>query len=170
MSAQHRLLGVPAVSGTAARHTATWMGSSFYNAEDFDAYLNHAPAQMEDAGGTDVCSWMMMGRWGCSRRGREALYPRLWGAAPEDVWRQSLPRLMREGMIARADGRLCLTAPGHAGDERRAGGDDGRGGITPSVATLSCRPSKREGWFSRYRYLAIKAPTLRALSAKLTRE
>ena len=35
-------------------------GKRFYNAEDFDAYLNHAPAQMEDAGGR-MFERMMMG-------------------------------------------------------------------------------------------------------------
>ena len=42
----------------------------------------------------------------------ERRFIRDFGCAPEDVWRQNLPRLMREGMIARADGRLCLTARG----------------------------------------------------------
>lgn len=97
----------------------------------------------------------------------ERRFIRDFGCAPEDVWRQSLPRLMREGMIARQTGVFGLTARGMQVMnavlvemwKRR---------VTPSVATLSCRPSKREGWFSRYCYLTIKAPALRALSAKLT--
>lgn len=85
-------------------------GKRFYNAEDFDAYLNHAPAQMEDAGGR-MFERMMMGLR-MVRGVDERRFIRDFGCAPEDVWRQSLPRLMREGMIARADGRLCLTARG----------------------------------------------------------
>lgn len=85
-------------------------GKRFYNAEDFDAYLNHVPAQMEDAGGR-MFERMMMGLR-MVRGVDERRFIRDFGCAPEDVWRQSLPRLMREGMIARADGRLCLTARG----------------------------------------------------------
>ena len=85
-------------------------GKRFYNAEDFDAYLNHAPAQMEDAGGR-MFERMMMGLR-MVRGVDERRFIRDFGCAPEDVWRQSLPRLMREGMIARVDGRLCLTARG----------------------------------------------------------
>ena len=85
-------------------------GKRFYNAEDFDAYLNHAPAQMEDAGGR-MFERMMMGLR-MVRGVDERRFIRDFGCAPEDVWRQSLPRLMREGMIARADGRLRLTARG----------------------------------------------------------
>ena len=85
-------------------------GKRFYNAEDFDAYLNHVPAQMEDAGGRTFERMMMGLRM--VRGVDERRFIRDFGCAPEDVWRQSLPRLMREGMIARADGRLCLTARG----------------------------------------------------------
>ena len=42
----------------------------------------------------------------------EARFLRDFGRAPEAVWTKSLPRLMREGMLAREDGRLYLTARG----------------------------------------------------------
>lgn len=64
-------------------------GKRFYNAEDFDAYLNHAPAQMEDAGGR-MFERMMMGLR-MVRGVDERRFIRDFGCAPEDVWRQSLP-------------------------------------------------------------------------------
>ena len=42
----------------------------------------------------------------------EARFLRDFGRTPEAVWTKSLPRLMREGMLAREDGRLYLTARG----------------------------------------------------------
>ena len=42
----------------------------------------------------------------------EARFLRDFGRAPEAVWTKSLPRLIREGMLAREDGRLYLTARG----------------------------------------------------------
>lgn len=85
-------------------------GKRFYNAEDFDAYLNHAPAQMEDAGGR-MFERMMMGLrmvrgvderrfirdFGWRAGGRMAAEP-----AQADAGRNDCT----------ADGRLCLTARG----------------------------------------------------------
>ena len=42
----------------------------------------------------------------------EVRFARDFGRAPEDVWKKSLPKLMREGMLAREGGRLYLTARG----------------------------------------------------------
>ena len=85
-------------------------GKRFYHTEDFDAYLNHAPIQSEDAGGR-AFERMMMGLR-MVRGVDEARFLRDFGRAPEAVWTKSLPRLMREGMLAREDGRLYLTARG----------------------------------------------------------
>ncbi len=85
-------------------------GKRFYNTADFDAYLNHAPADTEDAGGR-MFERMMMGLR-MIRGVDEARFARDFGRTPEDVWKKSLPKLMREGMLARADGRLCLTVRG----------------------------------------------------------
>ncbi len=85
-------------------------GTRFYNTEDFDAYLRGAPARTEDAGGR-MFERMMMGLR-MVRGVDEARFLRDFGCAPEAVWTKSLPRLMREGMLAREDGRLYLTARG----------------------------------------------------------
>ena len=85
-------------------------GTRFYNTEDFDAYLRGAPARTEDAGGR-MFERMMMGLR-MVRGVDEARFLREFGRAPEAVWTKSLPRLMREGMLAREDGRLYLTARG----------------------------------------------------------
>ena len=85
-------------------------GTRFYNTEDFDAYLRGAPARTEDAGGR-MFERMMMGLR-MVRGVDEARFLRDFGRAPEAVWTKSLPRLMREGMLAREDGRLYLTARG----------------------------------------------------------
>ena len=85
-------------------------GTRFYNTEDFDAYLRGAPARTEDAGGR-MFERMMMGLR-MVRGVDEACFLRDFGRAPEAVWTKSLPRLMREGMLAREDGRLYLTARG----------------------------------------------------------
>ena len=87
-------------------------GTRFYNTEDFDAYLNAcAPARTEDAGGR-MFERMMMGLRMVRGVDESALYARLWARAGGRYGQQSLPRLMREGMMARADGRLYLTARG----------------------------------------------------------
>ena len=85
-------------------------GKRFYNTEDFDAYLNHAPAQTEDAGGR-MFERMMMGLR-MVRGVDETRFARDFGRTPESIWKKSLPKFMNEGLLFRADGRLRLTARG----------------------------------------------------------